>query len=112
MITLLHIYLLKKLQLLKTLQQLDKQQIKKVIFKNCAPFSSCIRRINNTQIDHAQYIDAVMPIHNLIEYSVDYSKYVEFYIIIVEIYQLYMLMIYLLILLKLMLWICLIVKIR
>ena len=74
MITLLHIYLLKKLQLLRTLQQLDKQQIKKVIFKNCAPFSSCIRRINNTQIDHAQYIDAVMPIHNLIEYSVDYSN--------------------------------------
>ena len=32
------------------------QQIKKVIFKNCVPFSSCIRRINNTQIDDAQYI--------------------------------------------------------
>ena len=24
---------------------------KKVIFKNCAPFTSCINRINNTQID-------------------------------------------------------------
>ena len=26
---------------------------KKVIFKNCAPFTSCIRKINNTQIDNA-----------------------------------------------------------
>ena len=110
----MHIYLLKQLTIANTAAaDADASNInKKVIFKNCAPFSSCIRRINNTQIDHAQYIDAVMPIHNLIEYSVDYSKYVEFYIIIVEIYQLYMLMIYLLILLKLMLWICLILKIR
>ena len=39
---------------------------KKVIFKNCVPFSSCISRINNTQVDEAQYIDVVMPIYNLI----------------------------------------------
>ena len=26
---------------------------KKVIFKNCAPFTGCINRINNTKIDHA-----------------------------------------------------------
>ena len=45
---------------------------KKVIFKNSAPFTSCISRINNTQIDDAQYIDVVM--HNLIEYSDNYSK--------------------------------------
>ena len=37
---------------------------KKVIFKNCAPFISCINRINNTQIDDAQYIDVVMPMYN------------------------------------------------
>ena len=47
---------------------------KKVIFKNCAPFTSCISKINNTQIDNAEYIDIVMPIYNLIEYSDDYSK--------------------------------------
>ena len=34
---------------------------KKVIFKNCASSTSCISRINNTQIDDAQYIDIVMP---------------------------------------------------
>ena len=30
---------------------------KKVIFKNCAPFTNCISKINNTQIDNAEYID-------------------------------------------------------
>ena len=35
---------------------------KKVIFKNCAPFISCISKIKNTQIDNAEYIDIVMPI--------------------------------------------------
>ena len=34
---------------------------KKVIFKNCAPFSYCISKINNTQIDNAEYTDIVMP---------------------------------------------------
>ena len=40
---------------------------KKVIFKNCAPFINCISKINNTQIDNAEYIDIVMPMYNLIE---------------------------------------------
>ena len=47
---------------------------KKIIFKNCAPFSNCISKINNTQIDNAEYIDIVMPMYNLIEYSDNYSK--------------------------------------
>ena len=45
---------------------------KKVIFKNCASFTNCISKINNTQIDHAEYIDIVMPMYNLIEYSDNY----------------------------------------
>ena len=45
---------------------------KKVIFKNCAPFTNCISKINNTRIDNAEYIDIVMPIYNLIEYSDNY----------------------------------------
>ena len=40
---------------------------KKAIFKNCAPFTNCISKINNTQIDNAEYIDIVMPMYNLIE---------------------------------------------
>ena len=47
---------------------------KKVIFKTCAPFTDCITEINNTQVDHAQQIDIVMPMYNLIEYSHAYSK--------------------------------------
>ena len=47
---------------------------KKVIFKNCAPFTDCISKINNTQVDNAKDIDIVMPMYNLIEYSNNYSK--------------------------------------
>ena len=47
---------------------------KKVIFKICASFTNCISKINNTQIDNAEYIDIVMPMYDLIEYSDNYSK--------------------------------------
>ena len=47
---------------------------KKVIFKNCAPFTDCISKINNTQVDNAKDIDIVMPMYNLIEYRDNYSK--------------------------------------
>ena len=44
---------------------------KKVILKNCAPFTNCITEINNTQVDDAQDL---MFMCNLIEYSDAYSK--------------------------------------
>ena len=47
---------------------------KKVIFKDCAPFTNCISEINNTQEDNAKDIDIVMPMYNLIEYSDNYAK--------------------------------------
>ena len=47
---------------------------KGVTFKNCAPFTKCISRINNTDIDTARDIDIVMPMYNLIEYSDNYSQ--------------------------------------
>ena len=47
---------------------------KEVIFKSCAPFTTCISKINNTQIDNADYIDTVIPMYNLINYSDNYSK--------------------------------------
>ena len=47
---------------------------KGVTFKNCIPFTKCIIRINNTDIDNAHDIDIVMPMYNLIEYSDNYSK--------------------------------------
>ena len=45
---------------------------KKVIFKNCAPFTDWKSEINNVKIDNA--IDIVMETHNLVEYSDNYSK--------------------------------------
>ena len=45
-----------------------------VLFKNCVPFTNCITNINNTEIDNAKYIDIVMPMYNLIEYSDNHSK--------------------------------------
>ena len=47
---------------------------KGLTFKNCAPFTKCISRINNTNIDNAHDIDMVMPMYNLIECSDNYSK--------------------------------------
>ena len=47
---------------------------KKLIFKNCAPFTDCLSEINNAQLDNANDIGVVMPMYNLLEYSYDYSK--------------------------------------
>ena len=47
---------------------------KSVTFKNWAPFTKCISRINNTDLDNAQNIDIAMSMYNLIEYSDNYSK--------------------------------------
>ena len=47
---------------------------KKVIFKSCAPFTDCISKRSNNQVDNAKDTDIVMPVYNLIEYSDNYSK--------------------------------------
>ena len=60
---------------------------KKVKFKNCAPFTNCISKINNAQIGDAEYIDIVMSMYNLIVYS-DNQKHLEAYGNIVKKYQL------------------------
>ena len=46
----------------------------KVLFENCVPFTDCITKIINTQVDGAQDTDIAMPIYNLIECSDAYSK--------------------------------------
>ena len=55
---------------------------KKVIFKNCAPFTDCITKIYNTQVDDAQQIDVVMNIAMFIR------RYQEVYGSTIEMYQL------------------------
>ena len=38
-------------------------------FKNCAPFTKCITKIDGAIINDAEDLDLVMPMYNLIEYS-------------------------------------------
>ena len=47
--------------------RLADEREKGVTLKNCAPFTKCISRINNADIDTAQGIDTVMLMYNLIE---------------------------------------------
>ena len=42
-------------------------------FKNCAPFSTCKKEINDVFIDEANHIYIEVPMYNLIEYSDIYS---------------------------------------
>ena len=46
---------------------------KKLTFKNNAPFTSCISKVNNTLTDNAEDLDIFMPIYNLLEYSDNFS---------------------------------------
>ena len=56
-----------------TAKRLDERN-KGVIFKICAPFTKCISRTSNTEIDNAKDINIAMSMYNLIEYSDNYSK--------------------------------------
>ena len=43
-------------------------------FKNNAPFTNCLSKINDVLIDNSEDLDIVMPMHNLLEYSRSYRK--------------------------------------
>ena len=43
-------------------------------FKNNAPFTSCISKINNILIDNTGYLHVVLPMYNLNKYSKNYRK--------------------------------------
>ena len=45
-----------------------------VAFKNCAPFTKCITKIDETTIDDAENLGLVTTMYNLIEYSSNYSE--------------------------------------
>ena len=47
---------------------------KPFVFKNNAPFISCILKINSVLIDNAEDLDFVMSMYNLIEYKKNYRK--------------------------------------
>ena len=43
-------------------------------FKNNAPFTNCISKINNVLIDNTEDVDVLRPMYNLLEYSKNYRK--------------------------------------
>ena len=45
-----------------------------VVFKNCAPFTKCITKIDGRSIDGAEDLDLVISMYNLIECSSNYSE--------------------------------------
>ena len=47
---------------------------KQVTLKYCAPITSCISEISNTQVDNGKDLDAVMPMYNLIKCSNNYGE--------------------------------------
>ena len=47
---------------------------KQLVFKNWAPFTSCISDMKNTQIENGKELDVVMVMYNLVEYSKNYPK--------------------------------------
>ena len=47
--------------------------ITQVAFKNCAPFEKCSTEVDGTPVDEGNFINITMPMHNLIEYSDNYS---------------------------------------
>ena len=44
-----------------------------VVFKSRAPFKKCSTEIDGILVDEADFINIIMPIYNLIEYSDNYS---------------------------------------
>ena len=57
---------------------------KQVVLKNCQQFTSCISKMNNTQMDNIQDLGIVMRKHNLLEYSWDYANHLLMYNNIVD----------------------------
>ena len=43
-------------------------------FKNNAPFTNCISKINNVVIDNSEDLGVVMSMYNLLEHSKNYRK--------------------------------------
>ena len=56
---------------METAPSLNKKNIE-VVSKNCAPFTDCISKINNTQVSNTRDNEVVRSIYNLIEHSNNY----------------------------------------
>ena len=62
----------------------ETEKNRELVLKNKTSFIFCISKINDTVIYNAEDLDVVMPIHNLIECSKNYSRHWAVYGIIAE----------------------------
>ena len=62
----MRILLLKELLLLQRMLIENDVRNRSLVFKNNAPFTNCISKINNVLIDNAEDLDIVMPVYNLL----------------------------------------------
>ena len=46
----------------------------KIILENCAPFTDCISKINNREVDYGKDIDVTMSMYSLTGHSNNYCK--------------------------------------
>ena len=56
----------------------------RIVFKNNAPFLSCISKINGKLVENAEDLDIVMSMYNLLEYSKNYQKLLDLCLNIIE----------------------------
>ena len=52
---------------------IDPHDAKRNKIKNNSPFINCVSKINGLQIGNVEYLDVVMPMYNLLEYSKNYK---------------------------------------
>ena len=71
--------------------------VTQVAFKNCTAFTKCITKIDRRTVDDAEYLDLVMSIYNLLEYSSNYSQQYRVYGFILKMKQLIVMLILLMV---------------
>ena len=70
----MRILLLKELLLLQRMLIENDVRNRSLVFKNNAPFTNCISKINNVLLGNAEDQDLVIPMYSLIEHSKNYRK--------------------------------------
>ena len=64
-----------------------------VSFKNCTPFTRCIKKIDTTTVDVAEDLDLVIPTYNFIDCSSNYSETMGIFGFILKMKQLILVLI-------------------
>ena len=54
--------------------RLSDERNKQLIFKNVASFTGYVSEINNTHVDNAKHLDAVIPMYNITSYKKNIKK--------------------------------------